>query len=63
MNTGTGDLIGQKIGDVYKRQEEYRDDKSKQYFFADYKSDMSMFQENNDTQSSFNGCFSHQFVP
>lgn len=31
--------------------EEYREDKSKQYFFTDYKSDLSEFQEKNDTQA------------
>ena len=34
--------------------EEYRDDKSKQYFFTDYKSDLTSYQEKNDTQGSFN---------
>lgn len=60
------DSFAQKIGSdgkiinptfakrTWASYEEYRDDKSKKYFFTDYKSDMSMFQENNDTQSSFN---------
>lgn len=59
------DSFAQKIGSdgkivnptfarrTWSSYEEYRDDKSKQYFFTDYKSDLSSFQEN-DTQDSFN---------
>lgn len=59
------DSFAQKIGSdgkiinptfakrTWASYEEYRDDKSKQYFFTDYKSDLSSFQEN-DTRDSFN---------
>lgn len=59
------DSFAQKIGSdgkivnptfarrTWSSYEEYRDDKSKQYFFTDYKSDLSSFQEN-DTRDSFN---------
>lgn len=59
------DSFAQKIGSdgkiinptfakrTWASYEEYRDDKSKQYFFTDYKSDLSAFQEN-DTRDSFN---------
>lgn len=59
------DSFAQKIGSdgkiinptfakrTWASYEEYRDDKSKQYFFTDYKSDLSSFQEN-DTRNSFN---------
>ena len=59
------DAFAQKIGSdgkiinptfakrTWASYEEYRDDKSKQYFFTDYKSDLSSFQEN-DTRDSFN---------
>ena len=33
--------------------EEYRDDKSKQYFFYDTKTDLALFSENNDTSQSY----------
>ena len=60
------DSFAQKIGSdgkiinptfakrTWSSYEEYRDDKSKQYFFTDYKSDLSSFQEKDDTQDSFN---------
>lgn len=60
------DSFAQKIGSdgkiinptfakrTWSSYEEYRDDKSKQYFFTDYKSDFSSFQEKDDTQGSFN---------
>lgn len=60
------DSFAQKIGSdgkiinptfakrTWASYEEYRDDKSKQYFFTDYKSDFSSFQEKDDTQGSFN---------
>jgi hypothetical protein len=60
------DSFAQKIGSdgkiinptfakrTWASYEEYRDDKSKQYFFTDYKSDLTSYQEKNDTQSSFN---------
>lgn len=60
------DSFAQKIGSdgkiinptfakrTWASYEEYRDDESKQYFFTDYKSDISSFQERDDTQSSFN---------
>lgn len=60
------DSFAQKIGSdgkiinptfakrTWSSYEEYRDDKSKQYFFTDYKSDFSSFQEKGDTQGSFN---------
>lgn len=59
------DAFAQKIGDdgkiinpnfakrTWASYEEYRDDKSKQYFFTDYKSDLSSLKEN-DTRDSFN---------
>jgi hypothetical protein len=59
------DSFAQKIGSdgkivnptfarrTWSSYEEYRDDKSKQYFFTDYKSELSSFQEN-DTRDSFN---------
>lgn len=59
------DSFAQKIGSdgkivnptfarrTWSSYEEYRDDKSKQYFFTDYKSDLLSFQEN-DTRDSFN---------
>lgn len=58
------DSFAQKIGSdgkiinptfakrTWASYEEYRDDKSKQYFFTDYKSDLTEFQENNNTQVS-----------
>lgn len=60
------DSFAQKIGSdgkiinptfakrTWASYEEYRDDKSKQYFFTDYKSDLTSYQEKNDTQGSFN---------
>lgn len=60
------DSFAQKIGSdgkiinptfakrTWASYEEYRDDKSKQYFFTDYKSDLTSYQENGDTQGSFN---------
>ena len=60
------DSFAQKIGSdgkiinptfakrTWSSYEEYRDDESKQYFFTDYKSDFSSFQEKDDTQGSFN---------
>lgn len=60
------DSFAQKIGSdgkiinptfakrTWASYEEYRDDKSKQYFFTDYKSDLASYQEKNDTQGSFN---------
>lgn len=60
------DSFAQKIGSdgkiinptfakrTWASYEEYRDDKSKQYFFTDYKSDLTLYQEKNDTQGSFN---------
>ena len=60
------DAFAQKIGDdgkiinpnfakrTWASYEEYRDDKSKQYFFTDYKSDLTSYQEKDDTQGSFN---------
>lgn len=60
------DAFAQKIGSdgkiinptfakrTWASYEEYRDDKSKQYFFTDYKSDLTSYQEKNDTQGSFN---------
>ena len=60
------DSFAQKIGSdgkiinptfakrTWASYEEYRDDKSKQYFFTDYKSDLTSYQEKDDTQGSFN---------
>lgn len=60
------DSFAQKIGSdgkiinptfakrTWASYEEYRDDKSKQYFFTDYKSDLTSYQEKDDTQDSFN---------
>lgn len=60
------DSFAQKIGSdgkivnptfakrTWASYKEYDDDKSKQYFFTDYKTDYQSFQENNDTQGSFN---------
>lgn len=60
------DSFAQKIGSdgkiinptfakrTWASYEEYRDDKSKQYFFTDYKSDLTSYQEKNDTQGYFN---------
>lgn len=60
------DSFAQKIGSdgkiinptfakrTWASYEEYRDDKSKQYFFTDYKSDLTFYQEKDDTQDSFN---------
>lgn len=60
------DSFAQKIGSdgkiinptfakrTWASYEEYRDDKSKQYFFTDYKSDLTSYQEKGDTQGSFN---------
>lgn len=60
------DSFAQKIGSdgkiinptfakrTWSSYEEYRDDKSKQYFFTDYKSDLTSYQEKDDTQGSFN---------
>lgn len=60
------DSFAQKIGSdgkiinptfakrTWASYEEYRDDKSKQYFFIDYKSDLTSSQEKNDTRGSFN---------
>lgn len=60
------DSFAQKIGSdgkiinptfakrTWASYEEYRDDKSKQYFFTDYKSDLTSYQEKNDTRGSFN---------
>ena len=60
------DSFAQKIGSdgkiinptfakrTWASYEEYRDDKSKQYFFTDYKSDLTSYQEKNDTLGSFN---------
>lgn len=60
------DFFAQKIGSdgkiinptfakrTWASYEEYRDDKSKQYFFTDYKSDLTSYQEKDDTQGSFN---------
>lgn len=60
------DSFAQKIGSdgkiinptfakrTWASYEEYRDDKSKQYFFTDYKSDLTFYQEKDDTQGSFN---------
>lgn len=65
------DSFAQKIGSdgkiinptfakrTWSSYEEYRDDKSKQYFFTDYKSDLSSFQEKDDTQGSFNDNDAH----
>lgn len=60
------DSFAQKIGSdgkiinptfakrTWASYEEYRDDKSKQYFFTDYKSDLTSYQEKDDTRGSFN---------
>ena len=60
------DAFAQKIGDdgkiinptfakrTWSSYEEYRDDKSKQYFFTDYKTDFNSFQEKDNTPDSFN---------
>lgn len=60
------DAFAQKIGSdgkiinptfakrTWASYEEYRDDKSKQYFFTDYKSDLTSYQEKDNTQGSFN---------
>lgn len=60
------DSFAQKIGSdgkiinptfakrTWASYEEYRDDKSKQYFFTDYKSDLTSYREKDDTQGSFN---------
>lgn len=60
------DLFAQKIGEdgkiinptfakrTWSSYEEYRDDKSKQYFFTDYKTDFNSFQEKDNTPDSFN---------
>lgn len=60
------DSFAQKIGSdgkiinptfakrTWASYEEYRDDKSKQYFFTDYKSDLTSYQEKDDTQGFFN---------
>lgn len=60
------DSFAQKIGSdgkiinptfakrTWASYEEYRDDKSKQYFFTDYKSDLTSYQEKDDTQGYFN---------
>lgn len=59
------DAFAQKIGDdgkiinpnfakrTWASYEEYRDDKSKQYFFYDTKTDLALFSENNDTSQSY----------
>lgn len=39
---------------TWSSYEEYRDDKSKQYFFTDYKTDFNSFQEKDNTPDSFN---------
>lgn len=58
------DSFAQKIGEdgkiinpdfakrTWSSYEEYRDDKSKMYFFNDYKSDSQSFQETNETQAA-----------
>ena len=60
------DSFAQKIGEdgkiinptfakrTWSSYEEYRDDKSKQYFFTDYKTDFNSFQEKDNTPDSFN---------
>ena len=60
------DSFAQKIGEdgkivnpgyakrTWSSYEEYRDDKSKQFFFSDYKSDSKSFMETNETQSPIN---------
>ena len=60
------DMFAQKIGDdgkivnpqfakrTWASYEEYQNDKSKQYFFTDYKTDITQFQEKDNTQGSFN---------
>ena len=60
------DSFAQKIGEdckiinptfakrTWSSYEEYRDDKSKQYFFTDYKTDFTSFQEKDNTPDSFN---------
>lgn len=60
------DSFAQKIGEdgkiinptfakrTWSSYEEYRDDKSKQYFFTDYKMDFNSFQEKDNTPDSFN---------
>lgn len=60
------DPFAQKVGEdgkiinptfakrTWSSYEEYRDDKSKQYFFTDYKTDFNSFQEKDNTPDSFN---------
>ena len=50
-----GKIINPKIAKrTWSSYEEYRDDKSKQYFFTDYKTDFNSFQEKDNTSDSFN---------
>lgn len=52
---GDGKIINPTFAKrTWASYEEYRDDESKQYFFTDYKSDISSFQEKDDTQGSLN---------
>lgn len=60
------DSFAQKIGEdgkivnpefakrTWSSYKEYEEDSSKQYAFTDFKTDTNSYQENNDTQSSFN---------